>query len=258
MPAQTVQVTGVSHSFELDSGEVIPAISSVDLRVEAAEFVVLIGPSGCGKTTLLNLVAGLFSPTEGSIAINGLPVEGLSTTTGYMLARDALYPWRTAIENVMLGLEFRQVPRQEAERRAQACLELVGLSGFANHKPAELSQGMRQRIALARTFAIEPDLLLLDEPFGALDAQTKVILEQQLTDLWERKRPTVLLVTHDLEEAVVVADRIVVCSARPCRIKEIVSVPFPRPRRVDELRFDSEAQGLFKHLWNSLKAELHD
>ena len=254
----TVEIRAVSHEFQLESGETTAAIDQVDLQVADGEFVVLIGPSGCGKTTLLNLVAGLYAPTRGQVSINGQPVSGIATSTGYMLARDSLYPWRSALDNVLLGLELRNVPRAEARERALACLDLVGLADFAGHHPAQMSQGMRQRVALARTFVIEPQLLLMDEPFGALDAQTKVLLEQQLMDLWERRRPTVMLVTHDLEEAVMLADRVIVCSARPCRIKEVLKVDFERPRRVDALRFNPEAQHLFERLWYSLKEENHD
>lgn len=258
MNAKSVSVMGVSHSYESSSNQSTRAIVDVTLEVKGGEFLVLIGPSGCGKTTLLNLVAGLFPPTHGQVLVGGKIVDSVAQSTGYMLARDALYPWRTSLENVKLGLEIRGVSPQESTERGLEALRLVGLSEFFNHRPAELSQGMRQRVALARTFATEPDLLLMDEPFGALDAQTKVILEQQLLDVWESRRPTVVLVTHDLEEAIVLADRVVICSARPCQIKEIIEVPFSRPRRVDELRFNGEAQALFKKLWAALKDEIHD
>lgn len=245
---EMVQVTSVSHCFPLRGASPPRAVKTLDdvsVRVPANHFVALVGPSGCGKTTLLNLLAGLENVQEGEILVDGRPPREGRSDTAYMLARDALLPWRTIEENVRFGLTIR---REKAHAPVQQLLEEVGLGDFGGSLPRHLSQGMRQRAALARTFALDSELLLMDEPFGALDAQTKLQLQSLLTRLWERDRRTVVMVTHDLHEAIVLSDEILVMSRRPGQIKARIRVPFERPRDVDELLSSHEAADLYGYL----------
>jgi NitT/TauT family transport system ATP-binding protein len=251
-----VTIDHVSHSFGEQSAEAVEVVRDVSLTVEEGEFVAFIGPSGCGKSTLLNMVAGLISPQHGSIHVKNKAVTGVdpSLGVGYMFARDGLMPWRTTLDNVALGLELRHV--SDARERARKLLSIVGLSGFEHRYRAELSQGMRQRAALARTLATDPDLLLLDEPFGALDAQTKAVVEEEFMNIREERGSTVIFVTHDLMEAITLADRVVVMSARPAQIKAIMTVPITRPRSLTETRFAPEAEALYLKLWQELRPEV--
>ena len=230
-------------------------MADISLHVADGEFVSLVGPSGCGKTTLLNLCAGLVNHTgSGSITVaSGAPQEG-SAKVGYMLARDSLLPWRTALENAAFGMRVRGVPTPERNARAKAMLAEVGLAGYEQTLPKALSHGMRQRTALARTFALDAPLLLMDEPFGALDAQTKLQLEDLLLRLCQRHRHTVLFVTHDLAEAVAVSDRVVVMSSRPGRIVADVPIDLPRPRSIRELQKSPHFHELYATLWAHLEA----
>ena len=230
-------------------------LSNVDLQVREGEFVSLVGPSGCGKTTLLNLAAGLIEyPAQGCMQVRGkAPVLG-NPDIGYMLARDSLMPWKTALGNAMFGMEVRGVARAEAEQRARAMLAEVGLSGFENALPKALSHGMRQRVALARTFALGSPLLLMDEPFGALDAQTKLQLQDLLLRLCQQHQQSVLFVTHDLSEAVAVSDRVVVMTSRPGRIVADVAIELPRPRSIRELQKNPRFHELYSQLWSHLES----
>jgi len=246
----TIVVSGVTHSF--GPADKIRVLADVSLSVADGEFLTLVGPSGCGKTTLLNMMAGLLTPTHGSLTVNGkTPVCG-SRDVAYMLARDALLPWRTVLGNAELGTQVRHAK----PGRARELLEHVGLGQFIDAYPKALSQGMRQRAALARTFAIDADVLLMDEPFAALDAQTKLQLEDTLLDLWQRKRRTVVFVTHDLHEAVSVSDRVVVMSARPGRIHSVVDIDLPRPRQVRGLQASREYHELYSAVWRRLEEGL--
>lgn len=236
----------------------VVAVSEVSLRIRAGEFVSIVGPSGCGKTTLLNFAAGLLPRDVGSgtFTVGGRPpVEG-NRDIAYMLARDALAPWRTALENAELGAEIRGVPLAERRRRTFDLLDKVGLKGFEHAYPKQLSHGMRQRVALARTFALESPILLMDEPFGALDAQTKLQLEDVLLSLWQRDGRTVLFITHDLSEAVTMSDRVIVMSARPGRIVADVPIDLPRPRSVRALQKDPAFHELYAHVWSKLEEGL--
>lgn len=239
------------------SPEVI-AVADVSLTIGAGEFVSIVGPSGCGKTTLLNFAAGLLPSGVGSggFTVGGKPPAEGNRDIAYMLARDALAPWRTALENAELGGEIRGVPAEARRARALDLLEKVGLKGFENAYPKQLSQGMRQRVALARTFALESPVLLMDEPFGALDAQTKLQLEDVLLSLWQRDGRTVLFITHDLSEAVTMSDRVVVMSARPGRIVADVPIDLPRPRSVRALQKDPAFHELYAHVWSKLEEGL--
>ncbi|WP_371348225.1 ABC transporter ATP-binding protein [Ancylobacter sp. IITR112] len=216
-------VTQVAKSFDA-GGRVVPVIGDLSLTLNEGEIVAIVGPSGCGKTTLLNTLCGLITPDSGRVSWFGRDSAGQPAGVGYMLQKDLLLPWRTALRNVMLGLEIRGVPFSEAEERAHVALDQLGLHGFAEHYPTTLSGGMRQRVALARTLVNEPDVLLLDEPFAALDFQTKLLIESDTARLVRESRRSVLLITHDIEEAVSIADRVIVLSKRPTRVKAVYDI----------------------------------
>ena len=226
--ASVLELVGVTKRFRAPNGaSLLTAIDRVSLDVRAGEFVAVVGPSGCGKSTILNLVAGLDRPSEGRILLNGVPVEGPNPTVGFMLQKDLLLPWRTIVHNVEFGLEARSISRAERRQRALRELERCRLTDFAQSYPYQLSGGMRQRAALARTLAIEPAIVLLDEPFSSLDAQTKLILQKSFAQTIASSQITTLLITHDLMEAVIMSDRILVMSERPGRIVEEIPVDLP-------------------------------
>ena len=248
----SIDIERVNHQFP--GG--VRAVDDASLRIHAGEFVSVVGPSGCGKTTLLNLIAGLLELKDGSIAVAGAPPKAGRHEIAYMLARDCLFPWRSALENVMLGGEFRGVPRGARLERARELLGKVGLRGFESNYPKTLSHGMRQRVALARTFSLESTVLLMDEPFGALDAQTKLQLEDVLLDLWNAERRTVMFITHDLNEAVTLSDRVVVMSARPGRIIADIPIPLPRPRSARALQKNPHYHEIYTEVWSCLEEGL--
>lgn len=254
-----VELTDVSLIFGGDrpAEDPVLAVHDINLSIPAGQFVAVVGPSGCGKTTILNMLAGLIRPTRGSVKRHGIEVDGPSRDIGYMLARSALSPWRTARKNVELGLEIRGIPKAERRERAMQLLTNLGLDQFANAFPSQLSQGMNQRVAIARTLAIDPDLWLMDEPFGALDAQTRLTVQGEFVQLWEdAEHKTVIFVTHDLEEAVLLADRVIVMTARPGRIKSDTMIDLPRPRIIDELRFDERFKDAEHRIWEQLRDEI--
>ena len=252
-----VDFRGVTVGFpDADHTKLVVAASDIDLTVEEGQFLAIVGPSGCGKTTLLNIAAGLVRASQGEARRYGQPVAPGGMDIGYMLARSGLCPWRTARQNVEFGLEIRGVKRAVRRERAMHALEQVRIADFAGAYPSQLSNGMRQRVAIARTMVIEPQLLLMDEPFGALDAQTRLTVQAAFLDAWERLRPTVLFVTHDLAEAVTLADRVIVMSARPGRIKRDLAIDLPRPRDLGELRFDPRFTELEHDLWTELRSEI--
>jgi len=255
--APKISLVGVGKRFITRDREV-EALQPIDLTVADHEFVALVGPSGCGKSTILNLIAGLLQPTGGVVSYDGVAISGLNRAAGYMTQKDTLLPWRTAADNIRIALELkcRAVPRAEAEKRVRQMIDLVGLTGFERHYPAELSGGMRKRVALARTLIYEPETLLMDEPFGALDAQLKLLMLDQLQELTRQRRMTVVFVTHDLGEAITLADRVVVFSARPGRIRAIRNIELPRPRDVFRIRFTEEFAHLHEALWDELKDEV--
>jgi NitT/TauT family transport system ATP-binding protein len=237
--------------------ELVRAVRGVSLRVNRGEYVAIVGPSGCGKSTLLNLVAGLLQPQLGDIAIFGERLTGINRHAGYLFQQDALLPWRTVLDNVMLGLVFRGVARDEATRRARQWIERVGLAGFEDRFPHLLSGGMRKRVAIAQSWIVDPRILLMDEPFSALDVQTRQIMETELLDLWQESRRTVLFITHDLEEAIALADRVVVLSAGPAaRIKGDYPVTLTRPRDVAEIRLEPAFVELYRRIWADLRDEV--
>ena len=252
-----IDFSGVAKTFFV-RGQEVQALQPVDLQVRSEEFVALVGPSGCGKSTLLNLVAGLLTPSAGSVTYDGKPVDGLNFRVGYMTQKDTLLPWRTVADNIGVSLELRcrSVPRAEAKERIAEMVALVGLRGFEKHFPTELSGGMRKRVALARTLIYRPETLLMDEPFGALDAQLKLVMQDQLQKITQHQKMTVLFVTHDLGEAIAVADRVVVFSGRPGRIRAIRDVPLARPRDIFKVRFAESFSRLHEELWDELKDEV--
>lgn len=249
-----IAIDALSHAFPApDGGEPVLVLDDVSFEVPRGQFLALVGASGCGKTTILNMVAGLVSPLIGTARLEGEIVSRPSRSTGYMFARDGLLPWRTTARNVEVGLELRGQPRSQRHARSQELLRLVGLETYGNAYPWQLSQGMRQRVALARTLAIDPRTLLMDEPFAALDAQTRIKLQGEFLRIWESDRKTVLFVTHDLSEAVALSDRIIVLSSRPGRIFLDIEIDLPRPRDPETIRFDSRYMKLNEQVWHALK-----
>lgn len=255
--AERIALSGVARRFVTRDRE-IEALLPIDLAVRPQEFIALVGPSGCGKSTILNMIAGLLPPSEGVVLYDGAPVAGPNRAVGYMTQKDTLLPWRNAADNARIALELRcrAVPRAEADERVAQIMQQVGLAGFERHFPAELSGGMRKRVALARTLIYQPETLLMDEPFGALDAQLKLLLLDQLQELTQTRRITVVFVTHDLGEAITLADRVVVFSARPGRIRTIRHIDLPRPRDVFRIRFTEAFAHLHEELWDELKDEV--
>jgi NitT/TauT family transport system ATP-binding protein len=254
MSSQTqIAIDKVSHVYRPPRGRPVLALEDVTLEVRNREFLALLGPSGCGKSTLLYLIGGFLPVERGAIAVNGKPVAAPGPDRGIVFQHFALFPWKTVRANITYGLERQRMPREERERRAQSFIDLVGLTGFEDSYPSQLSGGMKQRTALARTLAFDPSILLMDEPFGALDAQTRHLMQSELLSIWQRTPKTVIFVTHDVQEAVYLADRVAVMSARPGRIKTIV-----------DTRFEKNDAGLFKakefvdkvdELWNLVRDE---
>jgi NitT/TauT family transport system ATP-binding protein len=224
--AAEIVVEGVSHHYRPAVGRAVLALEDVSLEVRNSEFLALLGPSGCGKSTLLYLIGGFLPVEAGKIVVNGKPVAGPGPDRGIVFQHFALFPWKTVRKNVLYGLERKGLPRAEREARAQSFIDLVGLSGFEDSYPSQLSGGMKQRAAIARTLAFDPRMLLMDEPFGALDAQTRSLMQTELLSIWEKTRKTVIFVTHDVHEAVYLAGRVAVMSARPGRIKSLVDTSF--------------------------------
>lgn len=249
MPKIAIEV----NHLELAFGE-RKVIDGVSLDIPEGQFLSIVGPSGCGKTTILNLLAGLIDVSHlGTLRLGGAAPRLGDARIAYMLARDSLLPWRTALQNASYGMQIRGVPPKTREARARDLLHRVGLAGFEDIYPKHLSHGMRQRCALARTFALDAPFLLMDEPFGALDAQTKLQLEELLVDLWQQERRTVVFITHDLAEAIAISDRVVVMSARPGRIVADLQIDLPRPRSVRDLQKQPHFHELYARIWQTLE-----
>ena len=252
-----IEVASVSKTFEgRDGRRSVLAVADASFCVAGGEFVSLVGPSGCGKSTVLNLLSGLARPTGGRIAIRGRPSEGVHPDIGYVFQRDTLLPWRTVLENVCLGPELRGVPRAERVHRAAALIKKVGLSSFEHHYPHELSGGMRKRCELIRTLINRPSILLMDEPFGALDAQTRYLLQEDLLRMWREEQNTIVFVTHDIGEAIALSDRVLVMSRRPGRILEDVRIRLPRPRSATDAQSAPEYAAHFQEIWGILREQL--
>jgi NitT/TauT family transport system ATP-binding protein len=251
-----IELRGVTKRFRTPTGKAHTALHDLDLVVEEGQFTAVVGPTGCGKSTTLTLVAGLERPTVGEVLVHGRPVEGIGRDVGFMFQADAVLPWKTVLDNVAAGPLFRGAPRAEAVTRARDWLRRVGLAGFEDRHPHQLSGGMRKRVALAQSLINEPRILLMDEPFGALDVQTRAIMSNELLTLWEQTRPAVVFVTHDLEEAIALADRVVVMTAGPATVKAVFDIDLPRPRTVQEIRFDPRFVELYQQIWQSLRDEV--
>ncbi len=228
----------------------------MELEIEAQRFVALVGPSGCGKSTSLALVAGLDRPSSGTVSVRGKPVDGIGERVGFLFQRDALLPWKTVRDNVLLPLQLRGVGRGEARARAAEWLGRVGLRGFESAYPYQLSGGMRKRAALAQTLVYDPEILLMDEPFSALDVQTRNLMEGELLALWQGSGKTVVFVTHDLDEAIALADEVIVMTAGPARVKARYAVTLPRPRDIHAVRLDPEFTRLWAAMWADLRGEV--
>jgi NitT/TauT family transport system ATP-binding protein len=257
MSAPAVSLNHLAIAFGLKAGGRYTAVEAIDLAVAPGEFVAIVGPTGCGKSTLLNAAAGLIRPFAGAVTIFGTPLSGLNPRAGYLFQQDALMPWKTALDNVAVALEPQGVASADARSRAKEWLRRVGLSAFTERYPHMLSGGQKKRVALAQVLIRDPEILLMDEPFGPLDAQTRQIMGNLLLDLWALNRKAVLFVTHDLEEAIALADRVVVMSAGPAaRIIGDFRVALPRPRDIAEVRLEPAFHHIHKEIWASLRTEV--
>jgi NitT/TauT family transport system ATP-binding protein len=251
-----IELRNVSKRFVTPTGTAFTALQGVNLTVAPGEFCAIVGPTGCGKSTTLAMISGLEPPSRGEVVVLGAPVTGVGRSVGYMFQRDAVFPWKTVLDNVIAGPRFRGMPKPEATSRAHEWITRVGLAGFEAHYPHQLSGGMRKRVALAQTLITEPRILLMDEPFSALDVQTRALMENELLDLWAATGASVVFVTHDLEEAVALADRVVVITAGPGTVKAIYPVSLPRPRNIQEIRFNPEFMRIYEQIWSSLRDEV--
>ncbi|MDO4766374.1 MAG: ABC transporter ATP-binding protein [Eubacteriales bacterium] len=248
-----LKIEGVRKVFSGRNGEMV-ALNGIDLDIKENEFICVVGPSGCGKSTLLNIIAGLHEPTSGRVLCDGVEVKGTGTERGVVFQQYALFPWMTVKKNVMFGLGLKGIKGAEAEEIAMKYIKMVQLEDFVNHYPKELSGGMKQRVAIARAYAVNPSVLLMDEPFGALDAQTRTQLQQELLETWEKERKTCFFITHDVDEAIILAQKVIIMSARPGRIKEIVDIDIPYPRN-QETKMSERFLELKNHIWSQVYQE---
>jgi NitT/TauT family transport system ATP-binding protein len=252
-----VHLSKVSIAYQLKGGGRYEAVAPATLSVSEGELVSIVGPTGCGKSTLLNVAAGLIRPSSGGVEVFGQPLEGLNGEAGYLFQQDALMPWKTAIDNVAIGLEVAGTPRRQALETARGLLGRVGLRSFADRYPHQLSGGQKKRVGLAQILARQPKILLMDEPFGPLDAQTRIIMGDLLLGLWQQDRKALMFVTHDLEEAIALSDRVVVMSSGPSsRLIGDFSIDLPRPRNIADIRVEPRFHALHREIWNTLKVEV--
>jgi len=250
-----LETRGISKEFANGKTDALPVLADVSLQIERSEFVSIVGASGCGKTTFLRILDGLIEPSSGEVLIDGGKVGKPGPDRGFVFQKDSLWPWRTTAENIMFGLQIQRRPRKEAREVAQKLIDLVGLKGFESHYPHQLSGGMRQRVNLARAFAIDPEVLLMDEPFASLDAQTREVMQLELVRIWNAERKTVVFVTHQIDEAVYLSDRVIIFAARPGRVKEIVPIDLPRPRPF-ALKRSPEFVAYVDMIWGLLEEEV--
>ena len=251
-----ISMRDATKRFATRSGTPFTAITDVTLDVAAGEFVTIVGPTGCGKSTTLSLVSGLEPVSAGTVEVHGRPVTGIPDGIGYMFQTDAVLPWKNVLDNVALGLRYAKVAKAEAHAKAHDWINRVGLGGFEDRYPHQLSGGMRKRVAMAQSLIGEPSILLLDEPFGALDVQTREHMQDELLDLWSGTGAAVVFITHDLTEAISLADRVVVMTAGPGTVKDAVPIDLPRPRKVEEIRLTPEFTEIYRSVWNSLREEV--
>jgi NitT/TauT family transport system ATP-binding protein len=252
----SIELRDVTKRFLTPTGKAYTAIRDVTLSVAPGEFCAVVGPTGCGKSTTLGLISGLDRPSAGSVQVMGKPVQGIDPRIGYVFQSDAVFPWKNVLSNVATGPLFRGQPKAEALSRAHEWIARVGLTGFENHYPHQLSGGMRKRVALAQTFINQPQILLMDEPFSALDVQTRILMEDELLTMWSSLEASVVFVTHDLEEAISLADKVCVITAGPGTVKGIYTIDLPRPRKVEEIRFEPRFVQLYQHIWEDLREEV--
>ena len=253
---QSISLEGVCKRFPTRDGRLHTAIRDVDLSVGGGEFVAVVGPTGCGKSTILSLISGLSTPSAGAVSVNGAAVAGIPDGLGYMFQTDAVLPWRTVVDNVAAGPRWRGMSKADAHDLARSWLDKVQLSGFELYHPHQLSGGMRKRVALAQTLIGEPSILLMDEPFGALDVQTRQMMQDLLLELWSEIGAAVVFVTHDLTEAIALADTVVVMTAGPATVKDVIAVNLARPRAVEEIRLTDEFLDVYRKVWESLRDEV--
>jgi NitT/TauT family transport system ATP-binding protein len=252
-----IELINVTKRFVTPTGAAMTAIRDINLTVKPGEFCAVVGPTGCGKSTTLTLAAGLERPTAGTVKVSGKQVDGITKGASFVFQTDALLPWKPVLDNVALGPMFKGMPKAEAKARAGEWLKTVGLAGFEAHYPHQLSGGMRKRVSLAAALINEPTMLLMDEPFSALDVQTRAIMSNELLNLWERQKPSVLFVTHDLEEAIFLADKVAVITAGPGTVKAVFEVDLPRPRgAMQEIRFSKRFLELHQQIWEALREEV--
>jgi NitT/TauT family transport system ATP-binding protein len=251
-----IVLDNVTKRFRTPSGSFYTAVRDLSLTVPQGEFCAVVGPTGSGKSTTLSLIAGLEAPSRGRVTVLGEPVTGVTRRAGYMFQTDAVFPWKNVLDNVATGPLYRGMPRSDARHRAREWVTRVGLAGFEDRYPYQLSGGMRKRVALAQSLINEPEILLMDEPFSALDVQTRTLMENELLDLWSHTSASVVFVTHDLEEAIALADRVVVYTAAPATLKQSYTIDLPRPRNVTEVRFDQRFTRLYAQIWEDLREEV--
>lgn len=252
-----VELSGVTKRFVTPTGNAMTALENVNLVVEPGQFCAIVGPTGCGKSTTLTMAAGLDRPSAGVVKVSGKVVDGITRGASFVFQNDALLPWKSVVANVALGPMFHGIGKVEAQAEARKWLHTVGLAGFEDHYPHQLSGGMRKRVSLAAALINKPAILLMDEPFSALDVQTRAIMSNELLTLWEKTRPSVMFVTHDLEEAIALADRVVVITAGPGTVKAVYDIDLPRPRgAVQEIRFQPRFLELYRQIWESLRDEV--
>ncbi|SEB20442.1 ABC transporter ATP-binding protein [Variovorax sp. YR216] len=250
-----IEFRDVSLRFISADGNATVALRNFSMSVARGEFVAIVGPTGCGKSTTLNMVTGLLRPTVGEVKVMGQPVRGIDPRIGFVFQADAVFPWRSVLENVAAGPMFRGKSKREAHEMARDWIQRVGLGKFGGHYPHQLSGGMRKRVALAQTFINNPEILLMDEPFSALDMQTRTLMQDELLKLWSGTGGSVVFVTHDLEEAIALADRVFVLSARPGMLKRVYDIDLPRPRVTSQVRYEPQFIELSKHIWEDLRQE---
>jgi len=256
MAPPLIELVGATKRFPSGSGTVHTAVRDLTMTVNPGEFVAVVGPTGCGKSTTLSLVSGLQPPSAGAVRVNGTDVKSIPDGVGYMFQTDAVMPWRSVLENVASGPRFRGVPKAEARAQAVDWIARVGLAGFEKYYPHQLSGGMRKRVALAQTLVTKPKILLMDEPFSALDVQTRALMQDELLRLWSGSGAAVIFVTHDLDEAIALADKVVVLTSSPATVKDVFEIPLERPRKVEELRLTEEFRKLYADVWESLRSEV--
>jgi NitT/TauT family transport system ATP-binding protein len=256
MALPAIALENVTKRFRTPNGQIYTALRDLSMSVAPGEFCAVVGPTGCGKSTTLGLISGLERPSEGTVDVMGKPVQGIDPRIGYVFQADAVFPWKNVLNNVAAGPLFRGVPKKKAMEQAREWIARVGLAGFEDRYPHQLSGGMRKRVALAQTFINEPQILLMDEPFSALDVQTRTLMEDELLNLWASLKASVVFVTHDLEEAISLADRVFVLTAGPATVKGVYTIDLPRPRNVAEIRFEPHFVQLYQEIWEDLRSEV--